>query len=79
MSSESNNRGRAYEYICLCSLKSEIEKYRKVQIEKNSSFEAAERAWNLIDEDLQNMPKICIYFNFIFIRRYFKSNAIIYI
>ncbi len=55
MSSESNNRGRAYEYICLCSLKSEIEKYRKVQIEKNSSFEAAERAWNLIDEDLQNI------------------------
>ena len=58
MSDESNNRGRAYEYICLRSLESEIGKIRKVQIDKNSSFEAAERAWNLIDKDLQSILKI---------------------
>lgn len=58
MSEESNNRGRAYEYICLRTLEAEIGKIRKVQIDKNSSYEAAERAWNLIETDLQNILKL---------------------
>lgn len=58
MSEESNNRGRAYEYICLRTLELEIGKIRKVKIEKNSSYDAAEKAWNLIETDLQNILKL---------------------
>ena len=38
MSEESNNRGRAYEFICLKTLEEEIKKIRPVKIEENSSF-----------------------------------------
>ena len=38
MSEESNNRGRAYEFICLKTLAEEIKKIRPVEIEENSSF-----------------------------------------
>lgn len=58
MSEESNNRGRAYEYICLRTLELEIGKIRKVKIGKNSSYDAAEKAWNLIETDLQNILKL---------------------
>lgn len=58
MSEESNNRGRAYEYICLKTLAEEIKKFRHVVIEENSSFVAAEKAWNLIDNELQNILKL---------------------
>ena len=53
MSNQSNNYGRAYEYVCLTILCSEINQYRKCVIEKNSSFEAAQNAWNNIDKLLQ--------------------------
>lgn len=55
MSEESNNRGRAYEFICLKILQNEIKKIRPAKIEQNSSFFAAERAWNLIDKNLQGI------------------------
>lgn len=55
MSEESNNRGRAYEFICLKTLEEEIKKIRPVEIEYNSSFYAAEKAWNFIDKNLQNI------------------------
>lgn len=58
MSEESNNRGRAYEFICLKTLAEEIKKIRPVEIEENSSFFAAEKAWNLIDSELQNILKL---------------------
>lgn len=58
MSKKSNNHGRAYEYICLLTLKHEIEKVRLVEIEENSSFSAAMRAWESIDSTLQNTLKI---------------------
>lgn len=58
MSEESNNRGRAYEFICLKTLAEEIKKIRSVEIEENSSFFAAEKAWNLIDSELQNILKL---------------------
>ncbi len=50
MSSLSNNIGRAYEYICLLSLQEEISKTRLSEIIINSSYNAAEKAWNAISE-----------------------------
>lgn len=58
MSKESNNRGRAYEFICIKTLESEISKIRNVEIEKNSALIAAENAWNSIEIDLQNILKL---------------------
>ena len=46
MSSQSNNQGRAYEYICINTLCTEINKIRSAEIIKNSAYEAATRAWN---------------------------------
>lgn len=54
MSNQSNDQGRAYEYICLLTLGSEINKFRAAVIEKNSSYYAAERAWRSISEELRN-------------------------
>ena len=48
MSSKSNYQGRAYEYICLHSLQDAIRAIRKSQIIHNSSYEAAEHAWNTL-------------------------------
>lgn len=46
MSNQSNNQGRAYEYICINTLCAEISKIRSAEIIKNSAYEAATRAWN---------------------------------
>ena len=46
MSNKSNNQGRAYEFACLHVLDEEISKFRPVKIIRNSSYFAAERAWN---------------------------------
>nr|WP_265474659.1 HaeIII family restriction endonuclease [Mergibacter septicus] len=52
MSKKSNNQGRAYEFSYLTILFEEISEVRLAKIEKNSSFYAAERAWNtLIDSE----------------------------
>lgn len=48
MSSKSNDQGRAYEYICLHSLQDAISAIRKSQIIHNSSYDAAEHAWNTL-------------------------------
>ena len=56
MSSKSNNQGRAFEMACLVAIGETITKYRKydkVKFEKNSSFEAAVRAWKSTDENYQ--------------------------
>lgn len=53
MSKESNNQGRAYEYVCLITLKKEIKKIRPARIEENSSYYAAKRAWESIDDSLK--------------------------
>jgi len=58
MSVLSNNQGRAYEYAWLKTLETEISKVRKVAVEKNSSYTAAQNAWNSIDKDLQSLHKI---------------------
>lgn len=54
MSDQSNNQGRAYEYICLLQLQREISIKRPVKIIKNSSFEAAKRAWDSIPSESQH-------------------------
>ena len=53
MSDLSNNQGRAYEYICLTTLNSEINKIRKAEIIENSAYNASQKAWNLIPATLQ--------------------------
>lgn len=55
MSDKSNNKGRAYEYICLMTLYREIKAIRSVEIVENSSLEASRRAWKLIDETTQSV------------------------
>ncbi len=53
MSKLSNNQGRGYEYICLNTLCSEISKVRLAQIDKNSSYLAAQQAWNTLSVEEQ--------------------------
>lgn len=53
MSKLSNNQGRGYEYICLSTLYFEISKVRHAQIDKNSSYLAAKRAWNTLSAEEQ--------------------------
>lgn len=55
MSSKSNDQGRAYEYITLLTLHSEISKIRRAEIVKNSSFEAARNAWDNMSKSMQSL------------------------
>lgn len=55
MSQQSNNQGRAYEYICLTTLYNEIGKLRSVEIEQNSAYNAAFHAWLLVNPLFQSM------------------------
>lgn len=57
MSSKSNDQGRAYEFICLLTLEEEIKKLRPVNIMKNSSYSAAERAWSTLSNEMQETYK----------------------
>ncbi len=54
MSEQSNNSGRAYEYIFLIELNDAIRKLRCAEIERNSAFYAARNAWTRTDPALQN-------------------------
>ena len=55
MTENSNNQGRAYEFICLLSLNDAIKVFRPSQIIKNSSYVAAEKAWNTLDASEQKL------------------------
>lgn len=55
MSSASNDQGRAYEYICLLSLQSAIGKIRRAEIVINSSYHAAQHAWNKLSSNEQTL------------------------
>lgn len=57
MSEQSNNQGRAYEYICLVTLSNEINKIRKAEIIENSAYYAAYHAWELMSIDFQTILK----------------------
>lgn len=50
MSNNSNNSGRAYEYAYLVNLYRQISKYRPATVDYNSASDAAERAWETLDE-----------------------------
>lgn len=54
MSSKSNDQGRAYEFISLLILGKEISAIRPATIIKNSSYSAAENAWNTLSEEDKN-------------------------
>lgn len=50
MSSNSNDKGRAYEYICLHTLYGAISSIRHAELVKNSSYDAAEQSWNTLTD-----------------------------
>ena len=58
MSTRSNDQGRAYEFAWINALGNALKQYRTVHIVKNSSLEANQRAWNLMDAEQQEMFKI---------------------
>lgn len=58
MSSKSNDQGRAYEYISLLTLHSEISKIRRAEIVNNSSLEAARNAWDNMNKSMQSLLAI---------------------
>ena len=58
MSSKSNDQGRAYEFACLFILREEIKKFRPVKIIQNSSYSAAERAWNTLSKEMKEIYKV---------------------
>lgn len=53
MSEQSNNQGRAYEYICITTLLNEIIKVRSAEVIHNSAYQAALNAWNSMSEGFQ--------------------------
>ena len=55
MSEQSNNQGRAYEYVCLLTLTKVINKVRKAEIVHNSAFRAAEHAWSLMSDGFKSI------------------------
>lgn len=55
MSNASNNQGRAYEFVCLNSLYEAINKIRPAKIVKNSSYQAAENAWDTLTHGKQTL------------------------
>jgi hypothetical protein len=57
MSNQSNIFGRAYEYICIETLKNEINKFRKAVIEKSSTYEIAKECWKVINEESKDIFK----------------------
>lgn len=58
MSSKSNDQGRAYEYITLLTLYSEISKIRKAEIISNSSLLAAKHSWDIMSASMKNILKV---------------------
>lgn len=53
MSEQSNNQGRAYEYICITTLLDQILKVRTAEVIRNSAYSAALHAWELMPEGFQ--------------------------
>ena len=55
MSTNSNDRGRAYEYAWINVLQEKIDQLGSASIVKNSSLEANRRAWQSMDTEMQNV------------------------
>lgn len=60
MSNASNNQGRAYEFICLLSLSDAINTIRPAQIIHNTSYDAAQRAWETLSVDEQTLYTLSV-------------------
>ena len=58
MSNKSNNKGRAYEFSYLITLFEEISNIRPTKIEENSSYFAAEKAWNTLTDSEKTIYKV---------------------
>ena len=58
MSNKSNNNGRAYEYISLHTLGKAISEKRSCTIKTDSSYTAAQNAWNALDANMQGLYAI---------------------
>lgn len=58
MGTKSNDNGWAYEYICLQTLCKEINRVREAKIVKNSSLDAAHRAWQTVDAVTRSALKL---------------------
>ncbi|MBZ7992631.1 HaeIII family restriction endonuclease [Campylobacter sp. RM9333] len=58
MSNKSNNQGRAYEFAYLINLEYEIGKHRKVKVIENSSYKAAKKAWDSLNDIEKDMYEI---------------------
>ena len=55
MSEQSNNQGRAYEYICIMTLCEEIQKISPAIVLLNSAYTANKNAWDSISAPLQQI------------------------
>ena len=57
MGNQSNVFGRAYEYICIETLNTQINEFRESVIEKSSTYEIAKECWNIIDKETKEIFK----------------------
>ena len=55
VSTKSNDQGRAYEYAWIQTLYKALAEYRKTRIIENSSLLTNEKAWSLMDADMQDI------------------------
>ena len=53
VSTKSNDQGRAYEYAWMKTLYKALAEFRTTKIVENSSYLANEKAWTLMDEEMQ--------------------------
>ncbi|GAA7137181.1 hypothetical protein ID0302_13290 [Helicobacter pylori] len=54
MSDKSNNQGRAYEYAWCLALEQKLSVFKKVIVDKQNSFNAANRAYESLEKSLQD-------------------------
>ncbi len=55
VSTKSNDQGRAYEYAWIQTLYKVLARLRKTRIVENSSLAANEKAWHVMDKDMQEL------------------------
>ncbi len=58
MSIKGNNYGRGYEYACLHTIHDHINKVRPAVIVENSSYQAAEHAWETLSSGEQSLYRV---------------------
>lgn len=58
MSSNSNNKGRAYEYACINALQNALSERRTARIIMDSSYDTIHRAWGKMDGETRRMFEV---------------------